>query len=176
MITALKPHVDRNKRPMAFVTLEDMRGTVESTVFADLLERSRVALYVGAVIEARGRVNVREEADPKMVLASVRAVNPPGAGGPAELHLDFGRAVGAVSLEEIRSLLIRHPGESPVYFRVPGDNGGDATTIRARRLLVRPSEDLLAALRERVGADAVTVTTPSSSREASGGRAEAVPF
>ena len=110
------------------------------------------------------------------VLTAVRPVTPPGEGGPIQVILDLRGAGAGVSLEEIRSLLIRHPGESPVYFRVPGDNGGDATTIRARRLLVRPSEDLLAALRERVGADAVTVTVPSTAREGSGGRAEAVPF
>jgi DNA polymerase-3 subunit alpha len=176
LVAAMKPHVDRNQRAMAFVTIEDLRGTVEATIFSDLFERSRAALAPGAVVEVRGRVNVREDADPKMVLTAVRPVTPPGDGGPIQVILDLRGAGAGVSLEEIRSLLIRHPGESPVYFRVPGDNGADATTIRARRLLVRPSEDLLAALRERVGADAVTVTVPSASREASGGRAEAVPF
>jgi DNA polymerase-3 subunit alpha len=175
LVAAMKPHVDRNQRAMAFVTIEDLCGTVETTLFADLFERSRGDLVPGAVVEARGRVNVREEADPKMVLTAVRPVPPPGEGGPVQVILDLRGAGPGVSLEELRSLLIRHPGESPVYFRVPGENG-DATTIRARRLLVRPSEDLLAALRERVGPDAVTVTSPAAAREGSGGRAEAVPF
>jgi len=180
LIAAVKPHVDRNKRPMAFVTIEDLRGSVETTVFADLFERSRGALAPGSVVEARGRVNVREDADPKMVLTAVRPVAPPGEGGPIQVTLDFGPAGAAVSLEEIRSLLVRHPGESPVYFRVPGA-AGEPTTIRARKLLVQPSEELLAALRQRLGPGSVTVTgpPPAPAAAAAGGSEgfpEVVPF
>ncbi len=181
LVAAMKPHVDRNKRPMAFVTIEDLRGSVETTLFADLFERSRGALAPGTVVEARGRVNVREDAEPKMVLTAIRPVAPPGEGGPIQVTLDFGPAGSSVSLEEIRSLLVRHPGESPVYFRVPGGMGGTATTIRARRLLVAPTEDLLAALRERLGPHSVTVTGPAAAPDAgaAGGedaRPEVVPF
>jgi DNA polymerase III subunit alpha len=176
LIAAMKPHVDRNKRPMAFVTIEDLRGTVETTLFSELYERSRAALLPGTVIEARGKVNVREEADPKMVLTAVRPVPHPGEGGPIELRIDLVKAPPSVTPEEIRSVLVRHPGESPVYFKVPGAEGADAVTIRARRLLVSPSEELLQALRERLGADAVKVTGPALGSPSAGGRAEAVPF
>jgi DNA polymerase III alpha subunit len=164
---------------MAFVTIEDLRGSVETTLFADLYERSRGALAPGTVVEARGRVNVREDAEPKMVLTAIRPVPPPGEGGPIQVTLDFGPAGSSVSLEEIRSLLVRYPGESPVYFRVPGALGGTATTIRARRLLVSPTEDLLAALRERLGQNAVTVTGPAAAPDAGtagDARPEVVPF
>jgi DNA polymerase-3 subunit alpha len=177
LIAATKPHVDRNKRPMAFVTIEDLKGTVETTLFSELFERSRLALIPGAVVEVRGRVNVREDAEPKMVLTAVRPVTPPGAGGPTEVTLDLGSAGERVSLEEIRSLLVRFPGECPVYFRVRSEPGAAATTIRARRLLVQPSEELLAALRERIGPDAVSlkgpVPAPVSDRN---GSAEHVPL
>ena len=175
LIAAMKPHVDRNKRPMAFVTIEDLSGTVETTLFSDLYERSRTALLPGSVVEARGRVNVRDEADPKMVLTAIRPVPHPGEGGPARLRIDFGKAAGRATPEEIRSVLVRHPGESPVYFQVPGPAGAEPVTIRARRLLVSPSEELLRDLRERLGPDAVEVTGPARPAGADG-RAEAVPF
>ncbi|MGE5176665.1 MAG: DNA polymerase III subunit alpha [Hyphomicrobiales bacterium] len=177
LIAGIKPHVDRNKRPMAFLTLEDLRGSVEATVFADLYERSRTAFVPGSVVEVRGRVNLRDEADPKMVLTAIRPLAAPDADAPRVVRIDLGRASGPVSLEEIRSLLVRHPGESPVYFFVPGESSSPATTIRARRLLVRPSEELLAELRERLGPDAVTVV-PREQAPANGsdGRAATVAF
>jgi hypothetical protein len=110
-----------------------------------------------------------------MLLSAVRPVPHPGEGGPVRLRIDLVQAPPSVTPEEIRSVLIRHPGESPVYFRVPGADGAEAVTIRARRLLVSPSDELLQALRERLGADAVQVTGPSLERGA-GGRTEAVPF
>jgi hypothetical protein len=72
-----------------------------------------------------------------------------------------------VSLEEIRELLVRHPGESPVYFIVGGADGPGATRIIAKRILVQPNDELLRALRERLGERAVRVAN---------GHAEAVPF
>ncbi|HEU5309838.1 MAG TPA: hypothetical protein VFV24_00160, partial [Candidatus Eisenbacteria bacterium] len=62
-----------------------------------------------------------------------------------------------VSLDEIRRLLVRHPGESPVYFTVRDDGAPAPTRIRAKKLLVSPSEDLIRALRSYVGEDAVAI-------------------
>jgi len=167
LVAGIKTHTDRNKRPMAFVTLEDMKGTVEATVFAELYERSRAQLQPGTVLEARGRVNLREDAEPKMVLNSVRTLGGGGETGGRAVHIDLVEAGAAVSLEEIRDLLLRHPGESPVYFTVREKGGPGTTQIRAKRLLVRPSDELLQALRERLGHSAVRVAN---------GHAEAVPF
>ena len=158
LISAVKSHTDRNKRPMAFVSVEDMRGAVETTVFADLWERSRGDLVPGAVVEIRGRVNLRDEADPKMVLTAVRPLARPDLSAGNAVIIDLGLARGAFSLEEIRSLLVRHPGETPVYFSVPGEGTSDATRIRARRILVRPSDEMLRELRERLGTEAVQLS------------------
>ena len=153
LVQARKAHTDRNGRPMAFVTLEDLKGTVETTVFADLYEKHRADLEPGAVLEVRGRVNLREDAEPKMVLTAVKPLGPPPSG--AAVHIDLAHGSETVSLEEIRSLLVRHPGISPVYFTVRGDTDPGPTQIRAKRLLVSPSDELLGALRERLGAEAV---------------------
>jgi hypothetical protein len=75
----------------------------------------------------------------------------------AAVHIDLARGGEKVALEEIRSLLVRHPGISPVYFTVRGETDPGPTQIRAKRLLVSPSEELLNALRERLGAEAVRV-------------------
>ena len=101
------------------------------------------------------QVNLRDEADPKMVLTAVRPLSPPDLSAGSAVVIDLGLARGAFSLEEIRSLLVRHPGETPVYFSVPGEGTSDATRIRARRILVRPSDEMLRELRERLGVEAV---------------------
>ncbi|HKW51798.1 MAG TPA: OB-fold nucleic acid binding domain-containing protein, partial [Candidatus Eisenbacteria bacterium] len=167
LVAGIKAHTDRNKRSMAFVTLEDMKGTVEATVFAELYERSRAQLQPGTVLEVRGRVNLREDAEPKMVLSSVKTLGGGGEPGGRSITIDLVEAGAAVSLEEIRDLLLRHPGESPVYFTVREGSGPGTTQIRAKRLLVRPSDELLQALRERLGHSAVRVAN---------GHAEVVPF
>jgi len=157
IVAAMKPHTDRNQRPMAFVTIEDMKGTVETTVFADLFDRHRGVLKPGSVLEVRGRVNVREDAEPKMVLTAVQSLGSPADQSRRAVHIDLAASGGPASLEEIRELLGRYPGESPVYFTVRDGEASGETRIRAIRLLVQPSDDLLRALRERLGEGAVRV-------------------
>jgi DNA polymerase-3 subunit alpha len=167
LVASVKPHTDRNKRAMAFVTLEDMKGTVEATVFADLFEKNRAALRPGTILEVRGRVDIREDVDPKMVLNSIRTVDGPPAEGGYAVHIDLPEGSPRVSLEEVRELLARHPGASPVYFHVRAGEDAAAVRIRAKSLLVKPSEELIRALRERLGDRAVRVMN---------GHPEAVPF
>ena len=155
MVSAIKTIADRNGRPMAFVTLEDFSGSVEGVTFADLYERNRSALTQGAVIETRARVSVREDQDPKLVFQSIRAVASGEAGPEGELTLDLTESPEGVSLEPLRDLLGRHPGRCPVYFLVRSPEDGTKTQIRARRLLVRASEELLDELRRRLGERAV---------------------
>jgi DNA polymerase-3 subunit alpha len=157
IVASRKAHVDRHQRPMAFLTLEDLKGSVEATVFSDLYEKNRAILEVGSVLEVKGRVNLREDGDPKMLILGVRALGSPAASAAGAIHIDLARAREDISLEEIRRLLVRHPGESPVYFTVRDDGAPVPTRIRARRLLVEPSEDLIRALRSRLGDDAVAI-------------------
>jgi DNA polymerase-3 subunit alpha len=167
MIAGVKTISDRNGRPMAFVTLEDFAGMVEGTVFADLYERNRAALAHGAVIEARGRIQAREEDAPKLVLQAIRAVAAPDPAVPRAIQIELPAGTEAAPLEWVKDLLSRHPGDSPVYFLCRERPDIAPTRIRARRLLVRPSEELLSELRERLGPDAVRI---------SDGQTEAVPF
>jgi hypothetical protein len=90
-----------------------------------------------------------------MVITAVKPLGPPPSG--AAVHIDLAGGGDKVSLEEIRSLLVRHPGISPVYFMVRGETDPAPTQIRAKRLLVTPSEELLGALRERLGLEAVRI-------------------
>ena len=125
--------------------------------FADLYERNRAALTQGAVIETRARVSVREDQDPKLVFQSLRAIASQETGPEGDLTLDLTQAPEGVSLETLRDLLGRHPGRSPVYFVVRSPSDGSKTQIRARRLLIRASEELMEELKRRLGERAVTL-------------------
>lgn len=164
IVASVKTHLDRNKRPMAFVTIEDLEGTVEATCFNDLWERSRAVIVPGAVLEIKGRVNLRDEADPKMVLLAARAVAVPDPSKARALYLEIDESSSGQPLDAVRALLVRHPGESPVYFTIRGADGSRAV-IRARTLLANPCAELLQALRARLGADAVRLTNPDPEAE-----------
>ncbi len=159
MVSAIKTITDRNGRPMAFVTLEDFEGSVEGVTFADLYEKNRAALVQGAVVETRARVSVREDEDPKLVFQTIRAITPADGGPEGSLHIDLTEAPADASLEAIRSVLSRHPGRCPVYFLVRSESEPAKTLIRARRLLVNASGELIQELRTRLGESAVSLVS-----------------
>jgi DNA polymerase-3 subunit alpha len=164
MVSSLKTITDRSGRPMAFVTLEDFSGSVEGVTFADLYERNRAAIQPGAVLETKARVSVRDEEEPKLVFQSLRAIAPPDAAAePADvLTIDLTQTPEGVSLEMLRELLHRHPGHSPVYFLARTSDDPVKTQIRARRLLVRVSDELIAELKGSLGERAVSLVSGTS--------------
>jgi DNA polymerase-3 subunit alpha len=61
-------------KPMAFLTVEDMTGSVEVVVFTDLYEKKKEKLETDAVVIVTGRASVREDEDAKIVASDVRFV------------------------------------------------------------------------------------------------------
>jgi len=59
MVSALRPHQTKTGKMMAWVTLEDMTGTIELVMFPRLWERFQFAIEVGGVIAAEGKVDAR---------------------------------------------------------------------------------------------------------------------
>jgi DNA polymerase-3 subunit alpha len=61
-------------KPMAFLTVEDMTGSVEVIIFPDLYERIKPKLENDAVVVVTGRASVREDEDAKIVASDIRVI------------------------------------------------------------------------------------------------------
>lgn len=67
---------------MAFLTLEDMYGTITALVFPSVLEQSAGLAREGAVAEVTGRLNFPEEKEPELVCEVLAP--PPGEDRPQQ--------------------------------------------------------------------------------------------
>ena len=67
MITALTIKGTKNNKTMAFLTLEDLLGTVEVVVFPNKYEQYRNLLEEDAKVFINGRVSLEEEQDGKLI-------------------------------------------------------------------------------------------------------------
>jgi DNA polymerase-3 subunit alpha len=66
MVSGIRPHQTKTGKMMAWVTLEDLTGTIELVVFPRTWEKYQFALEVGGVILAEGKVDA--QANPSKVL------------------------------------------------------------------------------------------------------------
>ncbi|HOM03091.1 MAG TPA: DNA polymerase III subunit alpha [Acetivibrio sp.] len=72
IITAKKSKTTKNNNLMAFVTLEDLYGTMEIIVFPAVLERFSSLIEVENIVLIKGSISIKEEEQPKIICEEVR--------------------------------------------------------------------------------------------------------
>jgi DNA polymerase-3 subunit alpha len=125
MITAKKTqHTKRDGSEFAFLTVEDMHGSVEVLVFPKVYEKHKDKLHVEQVLLVNGRVSVREDEAPKITADSLtmyediprttRETRP-----TFWLKISEGKAIAPAT---ITAALQRHAGNTPVIVYHQEDN------------------------------------------------------
>ena len=103
---------------MAFVQLEDMYGLTEVLVFPKVYDRVGHLLTQDAPVLLTGRLSVREEESPKLLLDSVRPLDGESAEAPRAkeaVHKLFIKCPDALR-EEALAILRQTPGNIPVIL------------------------------------------------------------
>jgi len=123
MVTWIRPHITKNDKPMAFVQLEDLQGSIEVVVFPSVYEGTQELWEPDKILIVKGRVDVRGR-EPKIICESVqdhvvvselpeeREEQP---NGPLHLHITLTRSgdqEGDIKLlGQVHDLLQRYKGE-----------------------------------------------------------------
>ncbi|PID73358.1 MAG: DNA polymerase III subunit alpha [Desulfobacterales bacterium] len=122
LVTAVKTIVTRKGDDMAFITTEDLTGTIETTVFSSVYEKSRGLLVEDTAVIIEGRLE-KDENNIKIIADRIVAVEKAESVWTAsmEIFLDITRTDRKL-LEELRRLLGQHPGACPacLHLREPG--------------------------------------------------------
>ncbi len=71
IISSVKKKITKSNSSMAFVTLEDMYGSIEVLVFPSVFENYMNLIREGTIVLVRGRVSFTEEKDPKILCDAV---------------------------------------------------------------------------------------------------------
>jgi DNA polymerase III alpha subunit len=163
-VAALKETATKSGNRMAFLTLEDMAGTVEVTVFPEPYKAAAPYLRGREPVVVRGRVDDGDKG--RVVLAEeVRLLEQSLSGGAGRTR-NGGEATacrvrvrgGGDSAERIaalRRLCEEYPGGVPVFVHVllPSTE----VVVRARGVSVDVTKDLVARLEELLGAGAIAI-------------------
>ncbi len=151
MITDVKLKYTRNNQVMSFVTLEDLTGSVEVIVFPKAHETYADLLHEDARVFVRGRVSQEEARDSKLLAGTVT----PFEAVPKEVWIRFAdKAAYEAGAAEVTKLINENGGRDQVVIYV--QNPRSMKRLPAGEGL-RASEAVLDALKERFGAENVTV-------------------
>lgn len=75
IITKIKKKFTKNNTIMAFVTMEDLYGSVELIVFDSVYHHSQNALLEENVVLVEGRLSIREDEPAKIVASAIKDLN-----------------------------------------------------------------------------------------------------
>ena len=138
MIAAFKKLKTRSGSFMAFVTVEDLYGSIECVCFPKVYERMRNFLENDRVVSLSGKISIEEEKQPVIIVDRISEFNldePTDKQAVASTHVEPARIPAPVQksdaekrlwlnvseleeedIEELLETLSFYVGETPVYF------------------------------------------------------------
>jgi DNA polymerase-3 subunit alpha len=158
IVTAVKEISTKSGDRMAFVTLEDLNGTVESVVFPDVYRSSMLHLAKDSAVLVKGQVDIGEDGSAKLLVSEVRPLVQAGNGAVplAEVTLSAAYATPE-GLRQLETILKAHPGSAPLRLNLQLPEGGQVTIAPAASLTVTADEKLRQALEAEFGAGCLAV-------------------
>jgi DNA polymerase-3 subunit alpha len=158
IVTAVKEISTKNGDRMAFVTLEDLRGSVESIAFPDLYKSKMLFLVKDNPVLVRGQVDIGEEVV-KLLLSDVQPLDDLQEKPAVEVEIALRPETLSVEvLRQIRSTAADFRGPVPLRIRLHTD-GQTAVVIEASEALrVTPLPAFLSRVEDIVGPGSVVVT------------------
>lgn len=136
---------------MAFITIEDLSGSIEVIVFPGLLSQFEQVLREDAVVSIIGRVNAREDEQPKIIMDGAYAVSNETLQYRLYIKIPAGYKG---SLSELTQVLRIFSGDTPVYLYFEKDK---KTVCAPKECNVTPGETLYGEIKKILGDNCETV-------------------
>jgi DNA polymerase-3 subunit alpha len=156
MVTAKKEHISKKKERMAFITVTDLKGSIEVVVFASVYKEAAPYLEVeDQPVLVRGRAEVSED-KAKILAGEIFPLEMATEKLSLTLHLTVNRQLSAPEqVETLRGLLRAHKGKAKVVVHVIIPDRSETLIALPQEYRANPGRELLAALREFFGEGAV---------------------
>ena len=151
IVTAVRTKITRSNKPMAFVTIEDMTGSVEALVFPATWEKIDKKPYEGSRVFINGRVST-EETGAKLLAQSLFYFDD----APRQVWVRFNTPADySAASGRLLGILRRFPGKDTacVYIRDP------RSFKKLDSLGVRSCPELIEALGRAFGAENISEKT-----------------
>ncbi len=149
VVEAVKMKTTRNNTMMAYVTLEDDTAAMELLAFSGTIAKRGELLKENTILVMEGRLSVRDEKAPQMIVNEVFAIEALTKPAPQRLYLKL-PTEGCVQDRKTRAILNMFPGslQAILYFADSGIKRGTSCMVR---------EDMLQELRHILGENSVVL-------------------
>lgn len=152
LILEKKNKITKNNNMMAFMTIEDMYGVIETIVFPKTYEKYNSLLNEGKVIVVEGKLSLSEVEEPKIICERILSLE---SFKKDNIYIKVMGDNIEKSIEDIKLALSRHPGESPVYIYIENKK---QTFLSDKSLWIDSSPHVILELKDKFGDDCVKMS------------------
>ncbi|MGD0462504.1 MAG: DNA polymerase III subunit alpha [Tepidisphaeraceae bacterium] len=147
MINKLKRPITKSGRsagqPMAILTLEDLDGQIEATIFAETLakivEEHPKAIAAGEIVFLHGKVDKRRET-PGVIVNDLIPISDSMSRLTRWVKVEIDRVEGAAEvLRQLKPVLTKHKGNCQTFLSVPANGSKRALITLDNAWSVRPT-------------------------------------
>lgn len=153
IIVEKKNKITRNNNMMAFITLEDLYGSVECIVFPATFDRYNKFLDEDSVVVIEGRLSMSEVEDTKIICEKISPLN---KFKTEKLYIKLSKDSKGDLFTIITNILKKYPGETPVYVYMEKQN---KTVVADRALWIKSeNNNAIVELQALLGKDSVRLS------------------
>ncbi|NLD50068.1 MAG: DNA polymerase III subunit alpha [Clostridiaceae bacterium] len=159
IITSKKTKTTKNNNLMAFITLEDLYGTMEIIVFPTVLEKYGALVELDNMVLIKGRISIKEEEQPKIICEELRPLintneelTPLEKTSVKKLYLRIENHIDKELYESTMCMLKFFRGSVPVYLYNEEEK---KKTVLDREYWVDLNESVFSELKQRLGGENV---------------------
>ncbi|KXG74933.1 DNA polymerase III subunit alpha [Thermotalea metallivorans] len=156
--------VTKNNHMMAFISLEDLYGTVEVLVFPNVYEKYVSLLTEDSAVIVEGKISMKEDEQPKIIAEKIlpltkkqKYAGEKDNGEKMKLCLKISRDKDISLIEQMKPTLEKWKGNVPVYLYVEGKDRKMQVMKADKSLWVKIHRELLEELEKMLGHGCVKV-------------------
>ena len=170
IITAVKTIRTKKGDPMAFVTTEDLAGSIETTVFSSVYEKVRELLVEDGAVLIEGLLQ-RDENTAKILADRIVAMEEAEKTWTASIHfnIDLNR-VERETLQNLREVLTKFPGSCRGYLHLRDGRSAETVISMPEAFLLDAGGRLTREVNRLLGYDAVETRCKAATSTIANGR------
>lgn len=154
----------KNNNLMAFITLEDMFGSIEVIVFPGVYDRCMQLLFEDSIIIVIGKINFKEDEEPKIIAENIISLteenvnmilrtNKSKSEKQKKIYLRLKNRNNDI-MNKIKQILRRKRGKTPVYLYIESEK---RKLLANKDLWIQIDGNIIKELREILGDDSIKI-------------------
>lgn len=152
IITAVNKKITKSNEMMAFITVEDLYGSIEVVIFSKTFEKCKSLIYEDNIVVINGRVSIREEEGPKVLCESIKNLSKISMHKIYILTENTRAAKDAANM--MKTEISKSRGNIPIYICTKKERN---KFMLNRDLWVNGDQSILSYLKEKFGSENVKV-------------------